>query len=105
MSDRHFAHWPKGLPRHMTIPETDLFHNVEVSARRYPAKPFLVFYDTQISYAEFKDEAERIAGWLQQGGQHHTHRQQGDQCNQQCGQIVERRVTRCRGCLHRGGRL
>jgi fatty-acyl-CoA synthase len=68
VSTRHFAHWPKGLPRHMTIPETDLFYNVEVSARRYPAKPFLVFYDTQISYAEFKDEAERIAGWLQAQG-------------------------------------
>jgi fatty-acyl-CoA synthase len=69
MSDRHFAHWPKGLPRHMSVPETDLFYNVEVSARRYPNKPYLVFYDTQISYAEFKDEAERIAGWLQhQGG-------------------------------------
>lgn len=68
MSTRHFAHWPKGLPRTMTVPETDLFYNVEVSARRYPAKPFLVFYDTQISYAEFKDEAERIAGWLQSQG-------------------------------------
>ncbi|MBK8762729.1 MAG: long-chain fatty acid--CoA ligase [Sulfuritalea sp.] len=68
MSERHFAYWPKGLPRTMTVPETDLFHNVEVSARRYPAKPFLVFYDTQISYAEFKDEAERIAGWLQAQG-------------------------------------
>ncbi len=68
MSTRHFAHWPKGLPRRMTIPETDLFYNVEVSARRYPAKPYLVFYDTAISYAEFKDEAERIAGWLQAKG-------------------------------------
>jgi fatty-acyl-CoA synthase len=68
MSTRHFAHWPKGLPRTMTVPETDLFYNVEVSARRYPAKPFLVFYDTAISYAEFKDEAERIAGWLQAQG-------------------------------------
>jgi fatty-acyl-CoA synthase len=68
MSKRHFAHWPKGLPRTMTVPETDLFYNVEVSARRYPAKPFLVFYDTQISYAGFKDEAERIAGWLQAQG-------------------------------------
>ncbi len=68
MSERHFAHWPKGLPRTMTVPETDLFYNVEVSARRYPAKPFLVFYDTQISYSEFKDEAERIAGWLQSQG-------------------------------------
>ena len=37
MSERHFAYWPKGLPRTMTVPETDLFYNVEVSARRYPA--------------------------------------------------------------------
>ncbi len=68
MSDRHFAHWPKGLPRHMSVPETDLFYNVEVSARRFPAKPYLVFYDTQISFAEFKSEAERIAGWLEKLG-------------------------------------
>ena len=68
MSDRHFAHWPKGLPRHMSVPETDLFYNVEVSARRFPNKPYLVFYDTQISFAEFKDEAERIAGWLEKQG-------------------------------------
>ncbi|MDP1984699.1 MAG: AMP-binding protein, partial [Sulfuritalea sp.] len=68
MSTRHFAHWPKGLPRHMTVPETDLFYNVEVSARRYPNKPYLVFYDTQISFAEFKNEAERIAGWLENQG-------------------------------------
>jgi fatty-acyl-CoA synthase len=68
MSDRHFAHWPKGLPRHMSVPETDLFYNVEVSARRFPNKPYLVFYDTQISFAEFKDEAERVAGWLEAQG-------------------------------------
>jgi len=65
MSDRHFAFWPKGLPRHLTVPETDLFFNVEVSARRFPDKPYLVFYDTPISFAEFKDEAETIAGFLE----------------------------------------
>ena len=68
MSDRHFAFWPKGLPRHMSVPETDLFYNVEVSARRYPNKAYLVFYDTKITFAEFKDEAERIAGWLEKQG-------------------------------------
>jgi fatty-acyl-CoA synthase len=52
----------------MTVPETDVFYNVEVSARRYPTKPYLVFYDTAISFAEFKAEAERIAGWLQAKG-------------------------------------
>ena len=65
MSDRHFAFWPRSLPRHMTIPETSLFYNVEVSARRFPDKPYLVFYDTAIRFAEFKREAERLAGFLQ----------------------------------------
>ena len=65
MSERHFAFWPQGLPRHLTIPETDLFYNVDVSARRFPDKPYLVFYDTPISFREFKEEAECIAGFLE----------------------------------------
>jgi fatty-acyl-CoA synthase len=68
MSDRHFAHWPRHVPHHLTIPETDLFYNVEVSARRFPGKPCLVYYDTKISFARFKDEAERVAGWLERHG-------------------------------------
>ena len=62
----HLAHWPPGLPLHLSTPQTNLFHNVEVSAARYPDKPFIVFYDSVISFAEFKREAERIAGFLQQ---------------------------------------
>jgi len=63
--DRHFKFWPPGIPHQLTLPQTHLFHNVEVSAARYPDKPFIVFYDTPLSYARFKDEAERIAGHLQ----------------------------------------
>ncbi|GAB3500306.1 long-chain fatty acid--CoA ligase [Curvibacter fontanus] len=63
---RHFAHWPPGLPRQLTLPQTNLWYNVEVSARRYPDKPCIVYYDTPLSYAEFHDQCERIAGWLQQ---------------------------------------
>jgi len=66
MSDRHLAHWPPSLPQHLTLPQTHLFYNAEVSAQRFPDKPFIVFYDTPLSFAEFKDEAERIAGYLQQ---------------------------------------
>ncbi|MCC6657316.1 MAG: long-chain fatty acid--CoA ligase [Rhodocyclaceae bacterium] len=66
MSDRHFAFWPKGQPRSMSVPATSLFYNAEVSAARYPDKPYLVFYDTTVSFAEFRDEAERLAGFLQQ---------------------------------------
>ena len=62
----HFKHWPPLVPRHLTLPQTNVFHNAEVSAARYPDKPFIVFYDTAVSFAEFLDEAERIAGFLQQ---------------------------------------
>jgi len=65
MSDRHLAFWPKTQPRHLSLPETNLFFNAEVSAARYPDKPFLVFYDTPVTFGQFKDEAERIAGFLQ----------------------------------------
>ncbi|HSW06149.1 long-chain fatty acid--CoA ligase [Aquabacterium sp.] len=66
MSDLHFAHWPPGLPRHLTLPQTHLFHNVEVSAARFPDKPFIVYYDSPLSYAGFKAQAEHLAGYLQQ---------------------------------------
>jgi fatty-acyl-CoA synthase len=61
----HLAHWPPALPLHLTLPETNLFHNAEVSAARYPDKRFIVFYDTAITFRAFRDECERIAGYLQ----------------------------------------
>jgi fatty-acyl-CoA synthase len=68
MSDAHFRHWPPGLPRQLSLPQVHLFHNIEVSAARYPDKACTVFYDTVLSYAAFKAEAERLAGWLQNAG-------------------------------------
>ena len=65
MPNLHDPHWPPGLPKHMTVQATHLFHNAEVSAARYPDKPFLVFYDSSVSFAEFRHEAECIAGYLQ----------------------------------------
>jgi fatty-acyl-CoA synthase len=53
-------------PRSLCVPETSLFYNAEVSARRYPNKPWLIFYDTVVTFARFLDEAERVAGFLQQ---------------------------------------
>jgi len=66
MSDRHFAFWPKNVPHDITAPETNLFYNAEVSAARYPNKPFLVYYDTQITFSEFHADAVRLAGFLEQ---------------------------------------
>ncbi|MDP1783747.1 MAG: AMP-binding protein, partial [Hydrogenophaga sp.] len=60
------AHWPPGLPQHLTLPQTHVFYNLEVSARRYPDKPFIVFYDSVLTYADFLRETEHLAGHLQQ---------------------------------------
>jgi fatty-acyl-CoA synthase len=66
MSQKHFDFWPAGLPRNITAPATNLFYNLEVSATRYPDKPYVIFFEQELSYGRFKDEAERLAGFLQQ---------------------------------------
>ena len=65
MSNRLATPWPPGLPRHLTLPQTNLFYNAEVSAARYPDKPFLVFYGSTLSFSEFHRQAELLAGYLQ----------------------------------------
>jgi fatty-acyl-CoA synthase len=62
----HFKFWPAHAMHNLIAPATNLFYNAEVSARRYPDKPYLVFYDTPVSFTAFHDEATRIAGYLQQ---------------------------------------
>jgi fatty-acyl-CoA synthase len=66
MSRAHMKFWPKGLPADITAPSTNVFYNAEVAATRYPNKPFLIFYGTPLTYGSFKDQAERLAGFLQQ---------------------------------------
>src|SRR5688572_32686253 len=66
MSQKHFEFWPVGLPRDITSPATNIFYNAEVSAARYPDKPFLIFFEKALTFARFKEEAELLAGFLQQ---------------------------------------
>jgi fatty-acyl-CoA synthase len=66
MLERHVDFWPRGLPRHLTVPQTNLYYNLHVSSERYPDKPAVIFYDTPLSYAELKHDVERVAGFLQQ---------------------------------------
>ena len=54
------------VPYDFHVPETSLFENLEISARRFPAKTAIQFYGNAISYAALLDEAERLAGYLQQ---------------------------------------
>jgi fatty-acyl-CoA synthase len=55
---------PPPLER-LVLPETSLWYNLEVSATRYPSRPAVIFYDSVLSYAELKRDAERLAGYLQ----------------------------------------
>ena len=64
----HFAIWPKRLPRALSVPETSLWFNVEVSAERFPDKPAYRFFGRSTTYRELREQAEALAGWLQQEG-------------------------------------
>lgn len=62
---RHYAHWPPGLPKSLTVPQTPVWYNLEVSARRYPDKAAIAWYGSAIRYAELAREVEALAGYLQ----------------------------------------
>jgi len=64
----HDAAWPQRLPRRLTVPQTTLWFNLEVSARRYPDKPACIFFGRAVTYLELHGQAERLAGWLQHEG-------------------------------------
>jgi fatty-acyl-CoA synthase len=56
---------PRRLPFHLTIPETSLWYNLEVSAARFPNRPALHFGGATIHYREFHAQCEALAGFLQ----------------------------------------
>lgn len=66
MFDRHYAVWPRGVPKHLTLPATSLYENLEISARRYPNKPAILYYGSALPYAQFLDHVDRLAGYLAQ---------------------------------------
>lgn len=67
MHDAHYRFWPKGLPAHISPPQSSLYFNLEAAATRYPDKPAIVFYDTVLDYARLKREVDAMAGYLQHG--------------------------------------
>ena len=66
--DLHHPFWPKRLPRSMRPPQISLWHNLAVSALRFPGKPALVFFDQVLSYRDVMQQAERLAATLHRLG-------------------------------------
>ena len=64
MESPHYKFWPKRLPHSLTPPATSLWDNLATSARRYPDKAAVVFFDRSHSYAEVQRQAERLAARL-----------------------------------------
>ncbi len=57
--------WPPYLPRGLTLPQTSVWANLEITARRYPDKPAFICYDNALTFSRLKGEAEKLAGFLQ----------------------------------------
>ncbi len=64
MDRPHHKFWPKRLPHALTPPATSLWDNLQISARRYPHKPALVFFGRRYSYLELMEQAQRLAAQL-----------------------------------------
>jgi len=62
------SHWPRRLPRELAIPRTSLWFNLEVAAARYPDKAMTHYCGQALSYAEAREQALALAGWLQTQG-------------------------------------
>ena len=82
----HHSFWPARLPHSLSLPETTLWDNLDISARRFPNKDALIFLGTRLSYADLRNQAERLAAHLQSVGV-----QKGDRVvlnMQNCPQLV-----------------
>lgn len=64
----HHRIWPQRLPRALVVPQTSLWHNLAVSALRFPDKPAYLFFGRALTYGELARQAEALGGWLQQQG-------------------------------------
>ena len=56
--------WPTRLPAAIEPPAISLWDSLSVSARRYPNKTALAFFDSRITYAELENAAARLAARL-----------------------------------------
>ena len=65
MNDKPWlAHYDKGVPQTVEIPDAPLFHFLEESARKYPDRACTIFKGAVITYKEMNDLTDRVAAAL-----------------------------------------
>jgi fatty-acyl-CoA synthase len=62
----HHAHWPKGVPHDLRVPQVTLNHYVQTAALRYPDKPALIYAERRITYRQLDQQIDAVAAFLQQ---------------------------------------
>lgn len=62
----HHAHWPKGVPHDLRVPQVTLNHFVQTAALRYPDKPALIYAERVLTYHQLNAQIEAVAAYLQQ---------------------------------------
>jgi len=61
----HHEHWPN-LTKSLSVPETSLYENLQVSAKRYPENLAIQYYGNSLTYRELDEQVTALAGYLQQ---------------------------------------
>lgn len=64
----HKSHWPPRLSDSLRPPQTLLWDNLVISARRYPDKTAISFFDEALSYRALLENCETLAAWLSSAG-------------------------------------
>ena len=58
--------WPQGFEFHLPVPQGNAFGNLARSAGSNPDRPALFYYGAETSYRSLLEQAEALAGFLQQ---------------------------------------
>lgn len=68
MNTTHFQVWPKRVTKTLTVPETTLYDNLQITAKKYPNKIALHYYGADYTYKQLHEEVLRAASYLQNHG-------------------------------------
>src|SRR5699024_7376682 len=62
----HFQYWPPRISKTLTIPETTLYDNLEITMKKYPNKNAIHYYGASLTYQELLNQVNLLSGYLQQ---------------------------------------
>ena len=58
----HFEFWPPRIAKSLTLPETTIYDNLAITAKKYPNKTAYEFYGGSATYGELLDETDKWLG-------------------------------------------